>query len=221
MLLGFVPARGGSRGLPGKNLAEVGGRSLVARAVDVARAVPAIDEVVVSSDDADILGEARRRGATPAERRADLARDDTTTIAVLREYLLRRDDVDTIVLLQPTSPLREPEDVEACLAAYRPPQSVVSVVELEHPVQWTFHLREGQLEPVLGWEHVVGRRQDADRAFTVNGAVYVADAQHLREGAALLEPGTVAVAMPRERSVDVDDALGLLVCKAIHASRAA
>ena len=97
--LALVPARGGSKGLPGKNLALVGGRTLVARAVEAALAVARIDEVAVSSDDAAILAEARRAGATPLHRPAALAGDEATTIDLVRAVLAERDDVDVLVVL--------------------------------------------------------------------------------------------------------------------------
>lgn len=213
-VLALVPARGGSKGLPGKNLAEVAGRSLVRRAVDVARAVPAVDEVVVSSDAEAILAEGRRAGATALERPAELATDDAPSDAVVRHVLAQRPAAEVLVLLQPTSPLRTAEDVRACLDALGDAPSAVTVAPLDHPAEWLFGLGDGaRLEPVLGWDRRVARRQDARPTYALNGAVYVARAEHLRGGGRLVEPGTVAVPMPRERSVDVDDHIGLALAR--------
>jgi CMP-N,N'-diacetyllegionaminic acid synthase len=214
--LALIPARGGSRGLPGKNLAEVAGRTLVARAVDVAAAVKAIDEVVVSSDDPAILAEAERAGAVPERRAAALAGDETPTSAVVRELLHRRDDVATLVLLQPTSPLREAEDVQACLDALSEARAAATVTRSHHPAEWLFRRTgKGRLRPVLGWEHMVTRRQDSEPVYALNGAVYAARAAFLRTGGRLVGPDTAAVLMPPERSVDVDDSVGLALARVL------
>jgi len=210
----LVPARGGSRGLPGKNLAEVGGRSLVARAVDVALAVPAIDRVAVSSDDDAILAEGARAGAEAVRRRGELAADDTPTAAVVADFLAASPDTAVLVLLQPTSPLRAPADVTACLRALDGAPAAATVAPAAHPAEWLFRRSPaGRLEPLLGWDGLVCRRQDAAATYALNGAVYAADAAWLRGGGPLLGPRTAAVVMPPERSVDVDDAVGLaLAC---------
>jgi N-acylneuraminate cytidylyltransferase len=210
----LIPARGRSRGLPGKNLAAVGGRTLVARAVEVGRAVELIDEVAVSSDDAAILAEAGWAGAVSVARPAALAADDTPTAAVVDHFLAARPAVDTLVLLQPTSPLRNPDDVRRCLAALASAPAAATVTPVAHPIEWTFREGgDGRLAPVLGWRRFVARRQDALRTFTLNGAVYAASAAYLRAGHPLVGPDTAMVPMPPERSVDVDDEVGLALAR--------
>jgi N-acylneuraminate cytidylyltransferase len=212
----LVPARSGSRGLPGKNLAEVGGRSLVARAVDVARLVPGVDEVVVSSDGDDILAEAARAGATPLRRDPALAGDAIPTAAVVADFLAARPAVARLVVLQPTSPLRAPQDVVACLRALDGAPAAATVSAAPHPPEWLFRTGAGGgLEPLLGWDRVVARRQDAAPAYQLNGAVYAAGAAHLRAGGPLVGPRTAAVVMPAQRSVDVDDAVGLALARVL------
>ena len=216
-VVALVPARGGSRGLPGKNLATVGGRSLVARAVATAREVRGVDEVVVSSDDPPILEAGREAGATAMQRPAALAQDTTTAIDVVRAFLDGRPDVEVVVLLQPTSPLRVSLDVQRCLDALAAgATTVATVAPIEHPLEWSFRLGSaGRLDPVFGWAAMTARRQDAAAVYVLNGAVYAARAAHLSEGGQLVGPDTVAVVMPRERSVDIDDATDLLLARAI------
>ena len=169
-----------------------------------------INEVVVSSDDEDILAEARAHGATTDRRSRELAADDTPTVAVLREYLERRSSVEALVLLQPTSPFRDPVDVEACLARLEDATSVVTVTALEHPPEWSFRIGSGgHLKPLIGWDAMVGRRQNAPTAFRLNGAVYAVRADRLRSGQGLVDSETVAVVMPADRSVDIDTDLDL------------
>lgn len=169
-----------------------------------------IDEVVVSSDDEEILAEARAYGATTDRRSRELAADDTPTVTVLREYLERRPSVEALVLLQPTSPFRDQEDVEACLTRLKDATSVVTVTALEHPPEWSFRIGHGDhLEPLMGWAAMVGRRQEALPAFHLNGAVYAVRTHRLRSGHGLVDEETVAVVMPATRSLDIDTELDL------------
>lgn len=213
-VVALVPARGGSKGLAGKNLAHVAGRSLVRRAVEVARAVTLVDEVVVSSDDEEILAEGRAAGATALRRPDELATDDAPSESVVRHLLDHRPRATVMVLVQPTSPLRDVADVRACLEALGGAPAAVTVTAVDHPVEWLFHLGEGGgLEPILGWDRLVARRQDAIPVYALNGAVYAARTEHLRNGGRLVGPATIAVPMPSERSVDVDDGIGLALAR--------
>lgn len=206
----LVPARGGSKGLPGKNLKKVGGRSLVERAVDVASTVDRIDRVVVSSDDPEILAEAERAGADARVRQAELAGDSVPTLAVVLDLLESEPGCSVVVILQPTSPLREPDDVARCLEALDEAHTATTVTALDHPPGWMFRFADHhRLEPLLGWKSMTFRRQDADDVYVLNGAVYAARAEHVRSGGALVGPGTVGVPMPPERSVDIDSVLDL------------
>jgi CMP-N,N'-diacetyllegionaminic acid synthase len=183
----------------------------------VARAA-GLDEVVVSSDDDAILAEARACGAVADRRDPELAADDTPTLTVLQDHLERHPDVEVLVLLQPTSPLRQPQDVRACLDALAGAERVVTVTPSEHPVQWTFRLTDDdRLDPVLGWDAVATRRQDTEPTYRLNGAVYVLRAEVIRRGDPLVGPGTAVVVMPPERSVDVDDELDLEVARLLAA----
>jgi CMP-N,N'-diacetyllegionaminic acid synthase len=203
-----------SDGRPPKHLAEVAGRTLIAHAVQVARAVEAIDEVIVSSDDPAILAEAERVGATPEHRTPRVAGDDMPTSGIVRDLLGRRDDVEVLVLLHPATPLREPEDVQACLDALAQAKAAATVTEALHPAEWLFRTTaNGRLRPVLGWERMGLRQSDAETVYALNGAVFAVRAAHLRAGGRLVGPDTVAVAMPPERSVDVDDTVGLALAR--------
>ena len=186
------------------------------RAVRLAGEIAAIDEVVVSSDDDEILQEARAHGATPERRSSELAGDETPTLDVLLDYLGRHPAIDVVVLLQPTSPLRTAGDVTACLDRLEDATSVVTVTALEHPPEWTFVVGEdGRLEPVGGWDALVHRRQDAPPRVRLNGAVYAVKADHLRSGGRIVDEQTVAVVMPGERSLDIDTELDLEVARVL------
>lgn len=221
-VLAIVPARGGSKGLPGKNLATIEGRSLVARAIHAGRSVERIDEVVLSSDDEDILDEGRRHGATVTTRPARLAADDTPTIEVIRHVVRSRPDAHIVVILQPTSPLRVARDIDGCLDALDAASTATTVTPVDHPMEWSFRMSsERRLHPVMGWGRLVAARQEAQQTVRLNGAVYAARVTHLAQDGPLVGPDTVAVLMPRDRSVDVDTELDLVIARAIASHVAA
>jgi CMP-N,N'-diacetyllegionaminic acid synthase len=170
--------------------------------------------VVVSSDDDAILREARACGATARRRAAHLAADTTPTLDVLRDYLDSDPTVDAVVLLQPTSPLRSADDVRACMAAIVEADRAVTVTPCEHPPAWSFRLTAaGRLDPVLGWDALSNRRQDAEPTYRLNGAVYAARARALRAGGGLVTDQAAIVVMPPERSVDIDGELDLVLAR--------
>lgn len=213
-VVAVVPARGGSVRIPGKNLEEIDGWSLVARAVQTGLAVPEVDEVVVSSDASEILAEGRRAGAVADERDPVLARSDSTSREVVADLLSRRPDIGVLVLLQPTSPLRTASDVVACLRALEHHATATTVSRTDHPSAWTRTLSaSGVLLPGV-------HQPSPDEGIEVrlNGAVYVARAAHLRSGADLVDEQTVGVLMPRSRSIDVDDPFDLHLARLLAAA---
>ncbi len=225
-VLALVTARGGSKGLPRKNLMTVGGVSLVARAVHAARASRTVDRVLISSDDAEIIAAAVAAGAdAPFLRPAQLARDDTPSLSVVRHALeMAAGDAEWLVLLQPTSPLREAADIDGAvaLAVERNAPFCVSVCESKSP-HWTYALTaERRLAPFLD-APPPSRRQDMPAAYALNGAVYVGRVSRLLAGEGFVGPHTVAYVMPRTRSLDIDDALDLALAEAAldHAARSA
>jgi CMP-N,N'-diacetyllegionaminic acid synthase len=225
-MLFLITARGGSKGLPGKNLAAVGGIPLVARSVRLARrSLDALDlkgRVVCSTDSAEIAQAARQWGAeVPFMRPASLATDSASSMDVIAHALGEMgEDPETLVLLQPTSPLTEPEDVLAAVRLHHERGvCVVSVVEAAHPIGWTYRLGGNHaLSPASG-AGKVARRQDAETFVRLNGAVYVARTSWLREHNTFLGEGTLGLRMPQERSVDVDSAFDLEVARALLTCR--
>lgn len=225
-LLFLVPARGGSKGFPGKNLALLAGIPLVGRAARNGRQVAAAfpgSRVVCSTDDPAIAAAAREWGAeTPFVRPPALATDQATTTDVVMHALDVLDGAfDAVVLLQPTSPLAEPEDIRGAVdlfCATRAP--VVSVCRAEHPVEWHHRMDDaGRLIPIL-FAPGADQRQKAERSYRPNGAVYVASPEHMH-GGGFWTPETRGFVMPVERSVDVDTVLDLAVARTLLARHGA
>lgn len=226
-----VPARGGSKGVPGKNLRVVGGATLVARAVQAATEfIASVDGlnalIVVDTDSEEIASEGRRAGAAvPFLRPPELARDETPTldsVLHLTDRVQREvGPVETILLLQPTSPLRTAGDIASCWSAYHMESapSVVSVTRCDHPPQLTLKLGAGgNLDWMFGPPGPSYRRQDLAPGYRPNGAVYIDSVAFLRRERSFLVAGrTLGVEMPAERSVDIDSESDLRIAEAMLA----
>lgn len=214
-LLAVIPARGGSKRLPRKNLLPLGGRPLIGWTIAAAQASGVFDAILVSTDDAEIAAVARDAGAlVPWLRPAELATDTATSAAVLQHalawYEAGRGDAEAVVLLQPTSPFRRAASIAAAVASYRAqpgptPHAVVSVSPAAAHPAWCFRLDGDTMQPFLGWEPLRQRSQDLPPAYALNGAIYVLPPALLRSGAPLLQPGTRAFPMADAReALDID-----------------
>lgn len=221
--LALVVARGDSKSIPRKNLAPVAGRPLIVWTIDAALRCPALNRIVVSTDDVEIAAVSRTYGAeAPFIRPAELARDDTPTMPVVMHALKWLADEegyipDRVMLLQPTSPLRTSEDITAVLALAdeRRADSVISVSEAStHPHLAKRITREGLLIDFM--DHpAVERRQDLELVYALNGAIYLASRSLLLRSQSFYAERTHAYIMPPERSLDVDTAWDLHLCDLI------
>ena len=213
----IVPARGGSKRIPDKNLVRLGGRPLIAHTIAAARAARTISRVVVSTDSARIAAAARAAGAEVIMRPARLATDVATTESVIRHALSELDcPADVIVVLQPTSPLRTARDIDAAVRLLRSTgaPSVVGVCAVEHPVEWIFRLTpRRRLRPIA--RTTASRRRTATRAVRLNGAIYAVRRDIFERTGRLRHPTTVAYEMPHSRSIDIDEPRDLDVARAL------
>ncbi len=211
-MLGLITARGGSKGVPRKNLCPVGGRPLIEWTIDAALKAGRLDRVVVSTDDPEIAQAARDAGGdTPFLRPAKLARDETPHIDVVLHALdwlsERGDEYEYVALLQPTSPLRTSEDIDEAvgLAIRRSAEAVVSVVEThDHPYLTRRMNEDGTLSEFVRCDIAYPRRQDLPAAFALNGAVFVNRPESLKSCRSFCPHGALAYVMPPERSLQID-----------------
>jgi CMP-N-acetylneuraminic acid synthetase/2-polyprenyl-3-methyl-5-hydroxy-6-metoxy-1,4-benzoquinol methylase len=211
-VLAVIPARGGSKGIPNKNLAIASGRPLLAYTADAARASRRLTRVVVSTDDGVIADTARRLGLeVPFMRPASLAADDTPMLPVLQHAVTAMRNcgfvADAVVLLQPTSPLRRAEHIDAAvdLLERSGADSVVSVMEVPHqfnPVS-VMRLDGDRLQPFIDGP-LVTRRQDKPRVFARNGPAVVAVRTSVIEGGSLYGDDCRALVMSPSESLDID-----------------
>ncbi len=226
--LGLITARGGSKGIPGKNLIPLAGKPLIAWTVEAARAAKSLTRIVVSTDDAAIAAEGRSRGAeVPFLRPAELATDTSSHISVVEHALewLRSNDrftPDAVVLLQPTSPLRTAKDIDACveMAVSRKAPAVVSVCDAEdHPFLVKRLNARGELEDFVASGLSYARRQEFPRAYVLNGAVYVNLTESLTASRSFVPPGTLPYIMSRRDSIDIDTPADLEAAEALLKGR--
>ncbi len=223
-VLGLIPARGGSKGVPRKNIRLLAGRPLLAWTADAAHASRYIDRVVLSTEDDEIASIALAAGCeVPFMRPASLARDDTAGIDPVLHALSKLQPFDIVALLQPTSPLRLPTDIDGCIErmlATSAPACVSVRPAIDHPY-WTYRCdARGVLLPYSSDPTgAIHRRQDLPAAFVENGAVYVARVNWLLQNRSFLIDETVAFEMPAERSLDIDTPVDLALAEAALVER--
>lgn len=220
--LAIIPARGGSKGIPGKNLAVLGGRPLLAWSIQAALSSKCLDRVVVSTDDPAIAEVALALGAeVPFLRPEDLSRDETPTFPVIRHLheALRKSgwSADVVAVLQPTSPFRTAHDIRECLRLQQELAAdvIVSMTPSEAHPAWCFSLSEaGSLVPFLA-EKMANRRQALSPIFRPNGALYVLTREYLEHNTTFYNEKTRAYIMPPERSLDIDTPWDLTLARLI------
>jgi len=207
-LIGIIPARGGSKGIPRKNIKLLMGRPLIDWSIDAAKQSSCVDRIIVSTEDEEIASAARELGAdVPFMRPTELAADDASGIAPVLHVISRLPNYDWVLLLQPTSPLRSAEDIEGIwqFCQERGAPSAVSVCEVEKHPYWMYQRNAAQrLEPFIKRRPDVTRRQDLPPAYALNGALFLAKTDWLLKRQDFIGPDTLGYIMPRERSVDLD-----------------
>jgi CMP-N,N'-diacetyllegionaminic acid synthase len=207
-LLVLIPARGGSKGIPRKNIKPLAGKPLIAWTIDAAKQANVVDRIVVTTEDEEIAAVARAFGAeVPFMRPPDLATDETPGIEPVLHALKRLPDYEWVLLLQPTSPLRTHRDIEAiwqlCQSSAAP--SAVSITEVsKHPYWMYAEDDQGRLRPFISGRPDITRRQDLLAAYALNGALYLAKTEWLLQQGGFIGPETVGYVMPPERSADLD-----------------
>ena len=219
-ILAVITARGGSKGLPGKNIRPLAGKPLIAWTIEAAMRSRYIDRLIVSSEDEGIIAVARQWGCeVPFVRPAVLAEDHTPGVEpILHAVEAVPEPYDYVVLLQPTSPLRLTADIDGCIERccelFAP--ACVSVTEPDKSPYWMYNLDEkGFLVPMTDLGYTSSRRQDLPRVYALNGAVYVAQTEWLKRRRSFLSPETAAFVMPRERAHDIDGELDLKICETL------
>lgn len=212
-ILGVIPARAGSKGVPGKNLLPLGGTSLLGLAIRGARASATLSRTIVSTEDGGLRDEALAHGAeVPFERPSDLATDTAGTWDVMRHavaWLAAEEGwrTDILVVLQPTTPFREARHIDAVVGRLTETgaDACIAMKPVDYPPQWMYRRGDDGVAWPLNdgpWPH---RRQDADAAYQPNGMVYALRAGRLDAPDPLAGIALQSVVFPPEESINIDE----------------
>ena len=214
-VLAVIPARGGSKGLPGKNVRPLLGLPLIAHSIRCAALSARVTTTIVSTDSEEIASVARAAGAlVPFMRPAELARDETPMFPVMTHALAAAessgDPYDYLVLLDPTSPGRLPEEIDRALEALGANPDAAGIVACSRPTFnpfWVGVVKDGRfIKPAFSGGSSFNRRQDVPTFFRINGALYVWRAAHVRAApAAWRDAPHLMLEMPEERAFSIDD----------------
>jgi len=208
--LAFIPARGGSKRLPNKNLLNLAGKPLVAWTIEAAKKSQYVHDIILSSDDDRILEIGRDYGITALKRPDYLATDEAKTVDVVMYHLNQIFfQPDFIILLQPTSPLRTSKHIDEAIEYLynKNADAVISVCEIDHPVEWCNILPEdGSLANFIQKEFLNLRSQDLPKRYKINGALYIIKTEKfLKEKTFFLQENIYAYIMDKFSSIDIDD----------------
>jgi CMP-N-acetylneuraminic acid synthetase len=230
-ILGIIPARGGSKGIPRKNMRVLAGKPLLSWTAEAALESK-LDRIILSSEDEEILNFARGKGVeVPFVRPRELAGDDTPSLDVVMHAVeeLRRTEgylADAVMLLQPTSPLRTSKHINEAIELFsKKPEatSLVSVVKAPHNMIPESLMRlegDGYLNHVRSWGEGLSQRQKKPIYFARNGAaIYLVRTSYLLEKKSLYGPRILPYEMPRHESVDIDDLLDFEICEYLLSKR--
>lgn len=222
-IIGLIPARGGSKGIPGKNIAPCAGKPLLAYTAEAALAAKCLDRVMLSTDDAGIASVGREYGLeVPFLRPAELATDKANSLSVIVHALdwleSQRVLVDAIVLLQPTSPMRTAHHIREAVRLFQTqtPDALVSVVEVPHKYNPNalMRLEQDTLVPLVTASEMILRRQDELTLYARNGpAILILSASQIRRGS-FYSGVTAPYVMSQCDSIDIDTTDDLAVASA-------
>ena len=217
--LAIIPARGGSKRLPRKNVLDLNGKPLIAYSIEAGLDSSYIDKVVVTSDDDEILTISKKYGAVTINRPNELASDTATTFDAIKHAVDNYEKYDYIVLLQPTSPLRDGDHIDKAieLLESKNADAIVSVCKMDHSPLWSNTLDESlSMAGFLKDEALNKRSQDLEKYYRLNGAIYICKTEKLlEEKSFFLKENIYAYVMDRENSIDIDEEIDFKIAEVI------
>jgi CMP-N,N'-diacetyllegionaminic acid synthase len=211
-ILAVIPARGGSKRLPGKNIRTLGGIPLISWSINAAIGIPEICDILVSTDDPEIAEVTKNTGALvpwlrPAELATDTAQSADVCLHALEWYENEKGKVDGLMLLQPTSPFRSRKSILRGIELFNKNlcQTVLGVSQVKSHPMWCFQIDGGNIVPFIEGKGLHTRSQDLPPAYVVNGAFYLILPADLREQRSFYYKGLVPLVMDTpEESIDID-----------------
>jgi len=218
-IIGIIPARGGSKRVPGKNIRPLAGKPLIAHTINQSKRSGWITRTIVSTEDETTAAVAREYGAGVMQRplalASDTARSEDVVLDVADRLLEEGHPPDILVLLQPTSPCRGPEDIDLAIQAFRVSggDSLISITPMVHHPFWSLRIRNGYLQPLITRDQFDTPRHELPEVYYPNGAIYIITPDTLREQGTFFTKRSVPYLMPPERSVDIDTELDFLIAE--------
>lgn len=218
-IIGIIPARGGSKGIRNKNIKYLAGKPLIVYSIEAALKSKYVDRTFVSTENEEIARIAMKYDVGMINRPTELAKDETPTIDVIFHTLqvLKAGNFEPkiVVLLQPTSPLRNARDIDNALELFmrNDCESVVSVGEAKHSPYWSFKIEDKYLKPIFGEKYLKMRRQELPKVYVPNGAIYISTTETLYKYKSFYCSKTIPYVMPWERSVDIDDEIDFILAE--------
>ncbi|WP_146549639.1 cytidylyltransferase domain-containing protein [Rummeliibacillus suwonensis] len=216
-ILAIIPARGGSKGVPRKNIKLLVGKPLIAWTIEEAKKSKYISKLILSSEDDEIINVAKEYDCeVPFKRPIELAQDNTPGIDTILHAIEQCPGYDYIILLQPTSPLRTSEDIDDFISYFinQNVNACVSVCEPSKSPYWMYQLgTSNNLIPLLKENASISRRQDLPKAYALNGALYIANIEWIKQTKNFVTDETVAYVMPVNRSYDIDTIDDFQICE--------
>lgn len=213
MFLAIIPARGGSKRLPRKNVLDLAGKPLVAWSIEAGLNSKYIDKVIVTSDDDEILRISEKFGVGLIKRPEELANDTATTFDAIKHTLENLERYEFIVLLQPTSPLRNEKHINEAieLLHVKNADAIISVCKVEHSPLWCNTLPEDRSMSYFIQDEIKSKRsQDLGEYYRLNGAIYICRTEKLlNEKTFFIKDNIFAYEMDRASSIDIDEEMDL------------
>jgi len=223
-ILAIIPARGGSRRIPGKNIKLLSGKPLIAYSINAALKSKYIDRVIVSTDSKEIARVAQKyKAEVPFLRPKKLSGDKATTVSALRHavrFLEEQENykADIIVLLQPTTPLILPEDIDETVKKLvkTNSNSCVSLCEISERPEWMYKIKKNKANPFMRAKNSAKRIRSLPEIFRLNGGIYATKRDILMKKNRIIDNSNLsAMVMPRERSIDIDEPFDFLIAEAM------
>jgi CMP-N-acetylneuraminic acid synthetase len=221
--LAIITARGGSKGLPGKNIRKLLGKPLIGWTVEAAKAARHVDKVVVSSDSEEILEVARQFGADtplvrPAELAGDLAQQEDAVLHAMDQVEESDGKYDRVMLLAPANPLRDAQEIDAVAEAFMAhsrAEAMMTVIPCEHsPLQANVLPEDGSLKDFIPADIRWKNRQELPRYYRISGSVCLSQWDHFREHRSFMTPLTYAYVTSPRRGLDIDTLSDFLLAEA-------
>ncbi len=211
--LAIIPARGGSKRLPRKNLLDLCGKPLIAWSIEAGIKSKYLDAIVLSSDDSEILKIGEGYKIQTIKRPQNLASDNASSVDVVKHVIKNLESYEYIVLLQPTSPLRDSSHIDEAieLLENKNADAIISVCEMDHSPLWSNTLNENlSMQDFLNKDVLQKRSQDLDKYYRLNGAIYICKTKRfIEESSFFLKKNIYAYVMDVQNSVDIDKRIDL------------